>query len=105
MCVQDAETNWQFDIFAFAEEAQGHTLSVLSFHFYQKFVDLDKYKMSRTKLASFVRVIENGYDPHNPYHNRWGAPNAAQDLQYVIPALIPSFLPLLIHLFVCLSLH
>ncbi|MCJ1368729.1 hypothetical protein MMC16_007874, partial [Acarospora aff. strigata] len=65
----DAETNWQFDIFGFAEQAQGNALSLLSFHFMQKFTGLDRMGFDRSKLATFVRVIEKGYDAKNPYHN------------------------------------
>ena len=70
ICLQDAETNWQFDIFGFAEQAQGNALSLLSFHFMKKFAKIDKMGVDILKLATFVRVIEKGYDPKNPYHNR-----------------------------------
>ena len=68
--LQDAETNWQFDIFGFAEQAQGNALSLLSFHFMKKFAKIDTMGFDVPKLATFVRVIEKGYDPKNPYHNR-----------------------------------
>lgn len=68
--LQEAETNWQFDIFGFAEQAQGNALSLLSFHFMQKFGNIQKLGFDQSKLATFVRVIEKGYDPKNPYHNR-----------------------------------
>ena len=70
VCLQDAETNWQFDIFGFAEQAQGNALSLLSFHFMKKFAKIDKMGIDVLKLAAFVHVIEKGYDPKNPYHNR-----------------------------------
>ena len=68
--LQDAETNWQFDIFGFAEQAQGNALSLLSFHFLKKFANVEQMGFDMPKLATFVRVIEKGYDPKNPYHNR-----------------------------------
>ena len=36
----------------------------------KKFVNGDKMGFDIPKLATFVRVIEKGYDPKNPYHNR-----------------------------------
>lgn len=71
VCLQDAETNWQFDIFGFAEQAQGSALFLLTFHFMQKFTAWQEWAVDKTKLATFVRVIEKGYDAKNPYHNRW----------------------------------
>ncbi|KAL0024748.1 hypothetical protein WJX79_001370 [Trebouxia sp. C0005] len=67
--LQDADTNWQFDIFAFSAQAEGHALSLLSFHFFERFNVAEKFGMDPVKLATFVRVIEKGYDPQNPYHN------------------------------------
>ncbi|KAL0021983.1 hypothetical protein WJX77_002623 [Trebouxia sp. C0004] len=67
--LQDADTNWQFDIFAFSAQAEGHALSLLSFYFFQKYNGTEKFAMDPVKLATFVRVIEKGYDPQNPYHN------------------------------------
>ena len=69
--LQDAHTNWQFDIFAFSEQAEGHALSLLSFYFFQRFDVAEKFGMDPVKLATFVRMIEKGYDPQNPYHNRY----------------------------------
>lgn len=43
---------------------------MLSFHFMQKFGNIQKLGFDQSKLATFVRVIEKGYDPKNPYHNR-----------------------------------
>lgn len=71
--LQDADTNWQFDIFAFSAQAEGHALSLLSFHFFERFNVAEKFGMDPVKLATFVRVIEKGYDPQNPYHNRYGS--------------------------------
>ncbi|KAL3144954.1 putative 3',5'-cyclic phosphodiesterase pde-3 [Trebouxia sp. C0010 RCD-2024] len=65
----DAETNWQFDIFGFAEQAQGSALFLLTFHFMQRFTAWQEWAVDKTKLATFVRVIEKGYDAKNPYHN------------------------------------
>ena len=46
-------------------------MSLLSFYYIQKFVNLDKFAIDTVKLATFVRVIEHGYDESNPYHNRY----------------------------------
>lgn len=42
----------------------------------QRFTAWQEWAVDKTKLATFVRVIEKGYDAKNPYHNR-----CVQDIQ------------------------
>ena len=67
---QDAENNWQFDVFGFAEACPGQTLSMLGFHFYKQAGLTKHYQMDEHKLCNYLQRIEAGYDSSNPYHNR-----------------------------------
>lgn len=69
--MQDACTNWQFDIFAFAEECKGNSLSMLGFHLYKQGGLIKEFKLDEVKLISFLQKVESGYNAGNPYHNRW----------------------------------
>ena len=70
-CVQDAENNWQFDIFGFADATPGNSLSMLGFHLIQTTGLLKEFGLNATKMAACFRKIESGYNPTNPYHNRY----------------------------------
>ena len=69
--VQDAENNWQFDIFGFAEATKGNSLSLLYHHLMKQSGIIQEYRMDETKLCKYVQKIESGYDANNPYHNRY----------------------------------
>lgn len=69
--LQDAEHNWQFDVFAFAEATPGVTLSLLGFHFHRVAGFIQEFDLDATKLFSFLQRIEQGYVAANPYHNRF----------------------------------
>ena len=68
--MQDAENNWQFDIFGFAEATQGHSLSTLTFHLLHSTGQIADRKYDAVKLARYIRAVEAGYRASNPYHNR-----------------------------------
>ena len=68
--MQDAENNWHFDIFAFAEATPGTTLSMLTFHLYKRAGLIQHFKLNELKLCNFLQKIESGYKADNPYHNR-----------------------------------
>ena len=70
MCFQAAEKSWQFDIFAFADLTPGHTLSMLFYHLVKQTGLLQALTLDQVKLCNFLRKVEHGYDPNNPYHNR-----------------------------------
>ena len=70
--LQDAENNWQFDIFAFAEATPGTTLSLLTFHLLkQSGAPISEGgHLNEAKLCRYLQRIEAGYST-NPYHNRY----------------------------------
>ena len=68
--MQDAENNWHFDIFGFADATPGTTLSMLGFHLVKQTGMVQLMGMNEVKLVKFLQKIESGYDPTNPYHNR-----------------------------------
>ena len=67
--LQDAGTNWQFDIFALADATPGNTLSLLAFHLFVQAGHIEKFQLNEGKLCRYLRRIEQGYDASNPYHN------------------------------------
>ncbi|KAL3130461.1 hypothetical protein ABBQ38_008282 [Trebouxia sp. C0009 RCD-2024] len=67
--LQDAGSNWQFDIFSFAEATPGHTLSLLAIHCMQQSGLAQHFQMILPNLWNWVQRIESGYDANNPYHN------------------------------------
>ena len=71
--LQDAENNWQFDVFAFAEATPGTTLSLLTFHLLKHAGApiSDGGQLTEAKLCRYLQRIEAGYDSTNPYHNRY----------------------------------
>jgi len=70
LSLQDAESNWQFDIFGFAEACSGASLSMLGFHLYKQAGMIRDFKLDEQKLCNWLQRIESGYDANNPYHNR-----------------------------------
>lgn len=69
MSMQDAESNWQFDIFGYADATTGNSLSMLGFHLFRTTGLVQEFQLNETKLAACLRKIESGYNPTNPYHN------------------------------------
>ena len=68
-CLQDAERNWQFNMFKFAEETNGNHLSVLTFHYIKTSGLCSRFNLNEAKLSRFLCRIERGY-LNNPYHSR-----------------------------------
>ena len=71
LLLQDAENNWQFDIFGFAEATKGSTLSLLFYHFMKQAGFIQEHHLNATQLCKYAQKIESGYDANNPYHNRF----------------------------------
>ncbi|KAL0024765.1 hypothetical protein WJX79_003822 [Trebouxia sp. C0005] len=65
----DAESNWQFDIFGYAEACHGKCLSMLTFHLMKQTGIIKEHGLDESKLCHFLQKIESGYDSANPYHN------------------------------------
>ena len=68
--MQDAENNWAFDIFGFAEATPGYTLSLLYCYLAQRVDAQVELVADSAKFAAYARKVEQGYDASNPYHNR-----------------------------------
>ena len=66
--MQDAEHNWHFDIFSFAEATEGHTLSTMTFYLMKRAGAMTKFGMHEASLCSYLQALEAGYNPL-PYHN------------------------------------
>ncbi|DBB02619.1 TPA: putative 3',5'-cyclic phosphodiesterase pde-3 [Trebouxia sp. C0006] len=67
--LQDASTNWQFDIFALADATPGYTLSLLTFHVMKQSGLVQEFSLDEPKLQAYLQQIEQGYNPLIPYHN------------------------------------
>ena len=78
LCVQDAETNWQFDIFAFADATPGTTLAVMTFHLLKQANCMHDFGVDPAKFWTFLQKIEQGYKAGNPYHNSVHAASVVQ---------------------------
>ncbi|DBB03659.1 hypothetical protein WJX82_000931 [Trebouxia sp. C0006] len=76
--LKDAESNWQFDIFGFAEACSGASLSMLGFHLYKQAGMIRDFKLDEQKLCNWLQRIESGYDASNPYHNSIHATSVLQ---------------------------
>lgn len=68
--MQDAEDNWQFDIFGLAKQTPGCTLSLLAAHLIGASGLCDEFNIDESKLVNYLQKIESGYNEANPYHNR-----------------------------------
>jgi len=66
--MQDAENNWHFDIFGFAEATQGQTLSMMAFYLMKRAGATAKFGMHEDSLCNYLQALEKGYNPL-PYHN------------------------------------
>ncbi|KAL3155900.1 putative 3',5'-cyclic phosphodiesterase pde-3 [Trebouxia sp. C0010 RCD-2024] len=76
--LQDAESNWHFDVFGFDEECKGKGLSVLAFHLYKQAGFIRDFKLYEVKLINFLQKAESGYSSANPYHNSIHATSVLQ---------------------------
>lgn len=76
--MQDAKTQWQFDILGFAEATQGYTLSLLGFYMLKSQGLIAEFGLDEAKLCVYLRRIESGYDDTIPYHNRFRKPQTNQ---------------------------
>lgn len=61
VCLQDAETNWQFDIFAFAAATPGATLALMTFHLLSRAHCINELNVDQGKFWNFLQKVEGGY--------------------------------------------
>ena len=69
LIAQEADNNWQFDIFGFAAATPGITLSLLTFYFLKQTGVIEQWDHDESKLCRYLQRVEAGYRPSNPYHN------------------------------------
>lgn len=53
---------------------------MLTFHLLQQTGLVKDMRLDEVKLKNFLQKIEAGYDPANPYHNRYGVRNPIETL-------------------------
>lgn len=69
MFVQDAENNWHFDIFGFADATPNTSLSMMVFFLMTRLGALSKFGLREARLRNYLQTLEAGYK-EQPYHNR-----------------------------------
>ncbi|GIL70062.1 hypothetical protein Vretimale_3337 [Volvox reticuliferus] len=74
---------WRFNAFKLAEVTQGHPLSALGFWLMKRYDLISVFQLDATKLARFLRKIEDGY-PDNPYHNKTHAADVLQGMHCLL---------------------
>ncbi|GFR44852.1 hypothetical protein Agub_g6195 [Astrephomene gubernaculifera] len=74
---------WRFNAFKLAEVTQGHPLSALGFWLMKRYDLISIFQLDATKLARFLRKIEDGY-PDNPYHNKTHAADVLQGMHCLL---------------------
>ncbi|PNH07949.1 putative 3',5'-cyclic phosphodiesterase pde-1 [Tetrabaena socialis] len=75
--------DWRFNAFKLAEVTQGHPLSALGFWLMKRYDLIAVFQLDATKLARFLRKIEDGY-PDNPYHNKTHAADVLQGMHCLL---------------------
>ena len=76
--------DWEFDPFAFVEATQGNGLVVAAYHLIDHYGLIDKMRLSRSRLASFLHQIQEGYRGENPYHNATHALDVLLNMNYFL---------------------
>uniref|UniRef100_A0A7S3VT42 Phosphodiesterase n=2 Tax=Dunaliella tertiolecta TaxID=3047 RepID=A0A7S3VT42_DUNTE len=88
-----AYDNFSFDAFKLAAVTQGHPLSTLAFYLFHKNNLITGFNLHAVKLARFLRNIEAGYCPKNPYHSAIHAADVLQTLHVVMQqgGIVPQY--------------
>jgi len=73
---------WDFDVFDFAAQAQGSHLVVAVHQVLDDYGLISKFRCSKHRLLTFLRRIQDGYIPDNPYHNSTHALDVAMNANY-----------------------
>jgi hypothetical protein len=61
--------DWDIDVFDFAAKAQGSHLVVGVHQLLDDYGLIAKFRLSKHRLLTYLRKIQDGYIPENPYHN------------------------------------
>ncbi|KAK9833209.1 hypothetical protein WJX74_010496 [Apatococcus lobatus] len=82
--LQDADTSWEFDVFALAESSSNRPLSTLGFFLITRSGLAKEQGLDEEKLASVLFTLEDGYQQNNPYHNRTHAAGVLQIMHLLL---------------------
>eukprot|EP01012_Entosiphon_sulcatum_P064180 TRINITY_DN92964_c0_g1_i1.p1 TRINITY_DN92964_c0_g1~~TRINITY_DN92964_c0_g1_i1.p1 ORF type:complete len:716 (+),score=99.91 TRINITY_DN92964_c0_g1_i1:74-2221(+) len=82
----DQINSWEFDIFAVADMCNQHggILLQVALNIFKQYKFLDRLSISRSKLRSFLQVVEAGYQKDNPYHNAVHAADVLQTMHLML---------------------
>ncbi|DBA92091.1 hypothetical protein WJX77_006602 [Trebouxia sp. C0004] len=75
--------HWQFDAFKLVEASQGYPLSTLGFWLMQQNRVAKEFKLEPSKLARFLRRVEDGYND-TPYHSKAHAADVLQSMHTLL---------------------
>ncbi len=67
--MQDAESNWHFDVFGFADATPNTSLSMMVFFLMKRSGPVSKFGLHEGRLLNYLQTLEAGYK-QQPYHNR-----------------------------------
>jgi len=73
---------WNMDIFDFAAKAKGYHLVVGVHQLLDDWGLIQKFRLSKHRLLTFLHRIQDGYIPENPYHNSLHALDVALNTSY-----------------------
>merc|ERR1719453_288369 len=73
---------WDIDVFDFVDKAQGSHLVVAVHQVLDDYGLISKFRLSKHRLLTFLRRIQDGYLPDNPYHNSTHALDVALNTNY-----------------------
>ncbi|KAL3157196.1 putative 3',5'-cyclic phosphodiesterase pde-3 [Trebouxia sp. C0009 RCD-2024] len=75
--------HWHFDAFKLTEASQGYPLSTLGFWLIQQSRVAKEFKLEPSKLAKFLRRVEDGYND-TPYHSKAHAADVLQSMHTLL---------------------
>ena len=74
--------DWDLDVFDFAAKAKGSHLVVAVHQLLDDYGLISKFRLSKHRLLTYLRRIQDGYIPENPYHNSVHALDVAFNTNY-----------------------
>ena len=74
--------DWDIDVFDFAAKAKGSHLVVGVHQLLDDYGLIAKFRLSKHRLLTYLRRIQEGYIPENPYHNSVHALDVALNTNY-----------------------
>ena len=74
--------DWDIDVFDFTAKAHGSHLVVGVHQLLDDYGLISKFRLSKHRLLTYLRKIQDGYMPGNPYHNSVHAIDVALNTNY-----------------------